>query len=452
MLGSARLSCLSPPAVSHDAEHAPGRGRFKGKPSAFGCAGPPRPDGSVPRPLVPRRLRFGIETAIGAGSTSEGPTSCPHSRTYAQRRDIHAEITAKLIAAIEADPGQPVHALAPLVRPAVHAGQCPDRATPITASISSACGSSAEVSGYSAPVWATYRQWSELGAQVRKGEKSSLVVFYKEYDTDPNPDVADDDGKRRVARASYVFNASQVDGFTLPAAPEPLGPIERIEAADRFVGATGVRVEHGGERAYYRPSTDHIQMPDEGLFCGTDTMTRSEGYFAVLLHETDPLDPAQSIVSTATWASALAIAAYAAEELVAEIGSAFLCSELGITQDMRADHAQYLAQLAQAAEGRQPRHLHGRREGVGGGRVSEAPPQCPTRPTECGSAGRRVPQRCPSSRSSFWLSSPMLFRPPNGRENWRIRTSFLFRIRIEDPNAKFDELHNKAYKELLIID
>ena len=174
-----------------------------------------------------------------------------------------------------------------------------------------------------------------------------------------------------MARASYVFNASQVDGFTLPAAPERLGPIERIEAADRFVGATGVRVEHGGERAYYRPSTDHIQMPDEGLFCGTDTMTRSEGYFAVLLHERST-DPAPSTRLDRDMGKRFGDAAYAAEELVAEIGSAFLCSELGITQDMRADHAQYLAQLAQAAEGRQPRHLHGRREGVGSRRVSQA--------------------------------------------------------------------------------
>ena len=69
-------------------------------------------------------------------------------------------------------------------------------------------------------------------------------------------------------------------------APEPLGPIERIEAADRFIRNTLARIEHGGERAFYRPSTDHIQMPDEGLFCGTDTMNRSESYFAVLGHET----------------------------------------------------------------------------------------------------------------------------------------------------------------------
>ena len=249
---------------------------------------------------------------------------------------------AKLIASIEADPGQPSmpwrRSSGPLFMPAnALTGNAYNGINIVSLWVS------AEVQRFTAPVWATYRQWSELGAQVRKGEKSSLVVFYKEYDTDPNPDVADDDGKRRVARASYVFNASQVDGFTVPAAPERLGPVERIEAADRFVGATGVRVEHGGERAYYRPSTDHIQMPDEGLFCGTDTMTRSEGIFCRPPARDDPRIAAQSIVSTATWASALAIAAYAAEELVAEIGSAFLCSELGITQDVRADHAQYLA-------------------------------------------------------------------------------------------------------------
>jgi antirestriction protein ArdC len=265
----------------------------------------------------------------------------PVQQNIAQRRDIHAEITAKLIASIEADPGQPSmpwrRSSGPLFMPSnALTGNAYNGINIVSLWVS------AEVSGFTAPVWATYRQWSELGAQVRKGEKSSLVVFYKEYDTDPNPDVADDDGKRRVARASYVFNASQVDGFTVPAAPERLGPVERIEAADRFVGATGVRVEHGGERAYYRPSTDHIQMPDEGLFCGTDTMTRSEGYFAVLLHETIHASGAKHRLDR-DMGKRFGDAAYAAEELVAEIGSAFLCSELGITQDVRADHAQYLA-------------------------------------------------------------------------------------------------------------
>jgi antirestriction protein ArdC len=258
-----------------------------------------------------------------------------------ERRDIHADITNKLIAAIESDPGNPNlpwrRSSGPLFMPTNALTRNAYNGINIISLLVSA-----EVNGYSAPIWATYRQWAELGAQVRKGEKSSVVVFYKEYDTDPAPEVQDNDGKRRFARASYVFNASQVDGFTLPDAPEPLGPIARILAADRFLAATGARIEHGGESAYYRRSTDHIQMPDEGLFCGTDTMTRSESYFAVLCHETIHWSGAAHRLDR-DMGKRFGDNAYAAEELVAEIGSAFLCSEHSITQDTRADHAQYLA-------------------------------------------------------------------------------------------------------------
>jgi antirestriction protein ArdC len=264
------------------------------------------------------------------------------SRNNAPRRDIYAEITNQLIAAIEANPGQPSmpwrRSSGPLFLP-VNAltGNAYNGINIVSLWVS------AEVQGYGTPIWATYRQWAELGAQVRKGEKSSLVIFYKEYDADPNPEDADDDGKRRVSRASYVFNASQVDGFTDPGTPEPLGPVERIAAADRFVASTNIKVEHGGERAFYRRSTDHIQMPDEGLFCGTDTMSRSESYFAVLLHELTHATGTKNRLDR-QMGKRFGDSASAAEELVAEIGSAFLCSELGITQDTRADHAQYLAQ------------------------------------------------------------------------------------------------------------
>lgn len=140
-----------------------------------------------------------------------------------------------------------------------------------------------------------------------------------------------------------MFNAAQVDGFTLPDAPQPLGPVDRIAAADAFFRNMGARIEHGGERAFFRPSTDTIHMPDEGLFCGTDTMTRSEAYFAVLGHECIHWSGSDKRLAR-TFGKRFGDAAYAAEELVAEIGSAFLCAELGITQDTRADHAQYLAQ------------------------------------------------------------------------------------------------------------
>lgn len=268
------------------------------------------------------------------------------SRNTKPRRDIHADITNQLIVAIEADPGQPTlpwrRSSSPLFMPENALTKKPYNGINIVS-----LWVSAEVKGFEAPVWATYRQWSELGAQVRKGEKSSLVVFYKEYETEPDPDNSDDDGKRRVARASYVFNASQVDGYEMPGTPQPLGPIERIAAADRFVAATGANIEHGGERAFYRPSTDHIQMPPEDLFCGSDTLTRSESYYAVLVHELTHWSGAERRLNR-QFGKRFGDAAYAAEELVAEIGSAFLCAELGITEGApRADHAQYLAQWLQ---------------------------------------------------------------------------------------------------------
>jgi len=206
------------------------------------------------------------------------------SNEKSSRRDLHADITSQLIAAIEADPGQPSLPWR-RVGGALH--------LPTNALTGKAYNGinilnlwvTAEQRGFGAPIWGTYRQWAELGAQVRRGEKSSLVVFYKEFETDPDPDVGDDNGKRRVARASYVFNASQVDGYAAPEQPKSLGPVERIARADALVASTQALVCHGGDRAYYVPRNDYIQMPDEGLFTGTGTLTRSEGYYATLVHE-----------------------------------------------------------------------------------------------------------------------------------------------------------------------
>jgi len=265
--------------------------------------------------------------------------------THAPRRNLHAEITAKIIAAIEADPGQPQMPWrtsgAPLWLPEnVVTGKAYN-------GINIVClWAAAEMRGFTSPVWASFKQWQEIGAQVRKGAKAEMVVFYKEFETDPDPSVDSDDGKRRVARASHVFNVAEVDGYTAPEAPQRLGPIERIEAVDHFVAATGAQIADGGERAFYRPSTDTIHMPDEGLFCGTDTMTRDESYFAVLLHElthwTLPVGRCNRDLS-----KRFERAQVAAEELVAEIGAAMLCAELGITQDVRPDHAAYVANWLQ---------------------------------------------------------------------------------------------------------
>jgi antirestriction protein ArdC len=261
------------------------------------------------------------------------------------RQDIHAEITNKLIAAIEANPGEPVmpwrKSGSALWLPAnALTGKRYNGINIISLWVA------AETAGYTQPLWATYRQWQQRDAQVRKGEKAALVIFYRQYDADPDPDDPGDDGKRRVARASWVFNCAQVDGYVPPPPPEPLGPMQRIFDADRFFAATGARIVHGGQEAYYRPSTDTIHMPDEGLFTGTATMTRGESYFAVLGHEHIHWTGHGSRLDR-NLSQRFGKAERATEELVAEVGSAFLCTELGITQDVRADHAQYLANWLQ---------------------------------------------------------------------------------------------------------
>jgi len=139
--------------------------------------------------------------------------------------------------------------------------------------------------GYTHGLWATYRQWAALGAQVRKGEKASHVIFYKEYEVDPNPDDQADDGTRRVAKASYVFNVAQVEGYELADEMAPLPAIARQRAVDTFIDQLAPDLRIGGDAAYYSPLSDHIQMPDEWRFRNTDQHERSISYYSTLLHE-----------------------------------------------------------------------------------------------------------------------------------------------------------------------
>lgn len=200
--------------------------------------------------------------------------------------------------------------------------------------------------GYERGLWATYRQWTALGAQVRKGERGSCVIFYKQYEVEPDQSDLDDDGKRRVARASFVFNAAQVDGFELPGIPD-LPPVERIQRADAMIARSGAIIEHGGEQAYFSRSRNCIHMPDERLFTADDASKRSEDYYAVLFHELTHWTGIESRLDRVL-GKRFGDHAYAMEELVAELGSAFLCGSLSIAPQPRADHAGYIAHWLEA--------------------------------------------------------------------------------------------------------
>lgn len=260
-------------------------------------------------------------------------------------RDIYAAITAELIKAIEADPGRPQMPWRKTGRPLWMPENATTGATYNGINVVN-LWVAAETRGFTSPQWATYKQWQEIGAQVRKGAKSHMIVYYGEFETEPGAENPDDDGKRRFLRHSNVFNAQEVDGYELPAPPEPLDPIERLEAVEAFIAATGARIEQGGQRAYYRRSADLIQMPDERLFTGTDTMNRQESWYAVQLHELTHWTGHQTRCNRDA-AGQFGSPEYAFEELIAETGAAFLCAQLQITQDVRADHSQYLANWLQ---------------------------------------------------------------------------------------------------------
>ena len=189
----------------------------------------------------------------------------------------------------------------------------------------------AQSKGYESGQWGTFKQWKEAGACVKKGEKATTVIFWKVTEK------ADEEGemdKQFYARASYVFNASQVSGFTAPALP--ILPEEaRVEQAERFFAKLGAKVEVGGYEAFYSAGLDEIHIPRFEAF---ETAT---GYYATLGHEHIHWTGNKTRLDR-DFSGRFGSEAYAFEELVAELGAAFLCAELGLALAPRADHARYI--------------------------------------------------------------------------------------------------------------
>ncbi|RTL82840.1 MAG: DUF1738 domain-containing protein [Hyphomicrobiales bacterium] len=256
----------------------------------------------------------------------------------AERYDIHQHITNQIIAAIENGAGEfrlPWHRSAGnIMRPVNIASKNAYRGVNILT-----LWAAADACGYSSGTWGTYKQWAEAGAQVRKGEKAAYVVFYKEI-TVASED-SDEAGTRLFARATPVFAAEQVEGYEAPALEGPATVFLPIEAAETFVAKTGAIVNHGGNRAYYRPSTDSIQLPPREAFVGSPTSTPAEAYASTKLHELIHWTSAEARCNRQL-GKRFGDDAYAMEELIAELGAAFLCADLRITDAPRPDHAQYL--------------------------------------------------------------------------------------------------------------
>ncbi|MCK0149533.1 zincin-like metallopeptidase domain-containing protein [Marivita sp. S6314] len=193
-------------------------------------------------------------------------------------------------------------------------------------------------------VWGTYRQWQEKGCQVRKGEKSSLVVFYKTFEVeDVNEETGEAEaGERMMARASRVFNAAQVEGFEVVVEELPEEPtFDSIQRAEDFARTTGAQIEEGGDKACFIPSLDVIRMPERRRFTGTETTTPAEGFYSTLAHELVHWSGAEKRLAR-DLSGRFGDESYAMEELIAELGAAFICADLGITPEPRDDHACYI--------------------------------------------------------------------------------------------------------------
>ena len=142
----------------------------------------------------------------------------------------------------------------------------------------------AEAAGHSSPFWMTYRQAQILGAQVRKGERGTVAIFYRTYrpeETDADEE-ASDAPTRRVLKSFTLFNACQIDGLADSFFPEPRplpAATERDQALDRFFAAVPAKIRHWGAEAFYSPVLDQVTMPEPGLFRDLDH------YRATLAHE-----------------------------------------------------------------------------------------------------------------------------------------------------------------------
>lgn len=263
-------------------------------------------------------------------------------KTESERVDIYARITDRIVADLEKgvkpwmQPWSGTNMAGRITRPLRHNG------LPYQGMNVLLLWSEGMARGFTSPMWMTFKQALELGGAVRKGETGSTVVFasrFKKSETDGSGNEVD--REMPFLKAYSVFNVELIDGLPehYHARPAPTSdPMDRIEHADRFFRNTDALIRHGGSQAYYSPVMDYIQMPP------FETFRDAGAYVATLSHEATHWTGHPSRVNRDLSRYAKDRTERAREELIAELGSCFLCADLGIAPELepRADHASYL--------------------------------------------------------------------------------------------------------------
>ncbi|MDE3767585.1 ArdC family protein [Sinorhizobium meliloti] len=257
------------------------------------------------------------------------------------RQDVYTRITNQIIEALEkgvkpwTQPWNAAHAAGHVSRPLRHNGQPYAGINVLT------LWASAMSAHYSAPIWMTFKQAIELGGHVRKGEKGAPVVYANTMVRTETDEATgrDEDQVIPFLKAYTVFNAEQIEGLPahfLARAEHARNPDERITDAEAFFAATRADIRHGGDSAFYSPNSDYIQMPDFEVF------RDAQSYYATLAHETVHWTRHTTRLDRDFGRKRFGDDGYAREELVAELGAAFLCADLGLRLKDRDDHAGYI--------------------------------------------------------------------------------------------------------------
>ena len=194
----------------------------------------------------------------------------------------------------------------------------------------------AMIRGYSTDRWLTYKQAAEMGGQVRKGEKSVQCVFFAAVEREAkNKDVEETTETFRVIRPFWLFNLDQIDGIEALQSIPQLDEFQQIEAAEKVLTYSNAIIREGGDKAFYRPATDEIHLP------GRNRFSSEIEFYSVALHELTHWTGAKHRLAR-DFSGRFGTQAYAFEELIAELGSAFLNAELGFSATTIPSHAGYI--------------------------------------------------------------------------------------------------------------
>jgi antirestriction protein ArdC len=187
--------------------------------------------------------------------------------------------------------------------------------------------------GFASDSWLTFRQASKLGYKIKKGEHGTKCIYFKISEKKIEDEDSD---KKRVIKypmpmTFVVFNLNQIEGMETAKQPILENPIEK---AEQVIQASGAVIEIGYNKAYFNLSTDKIHMPSPHTF------QTNGNYYATLLHELTHWTGNENRLNRFKLRAKHTESNYAFEELVAEIGSAFLCAELGVVGEFQ--HASYI--------------------------------------------------------------------------------------------------------------